>query len=287
VLQKQHKYAEVITLCRQGLDSAQGTNRVIFYDDLRAAYVALGQFKEALQAADEEEKLADPANKLFCQIRRITTLSQAGKHTEAIEACQALLKEYNQPETEEDSQAQAKRASNVRGIRLELSQIYNAARQPEKSDEQLRLILDEFPDDETANNNLGFQWAERGINLAEAERLIRKAVDLDRKLRGSGKAIGLDSDRDNAAYIDSLGWVLFRRGDWNGARVELEKAVALPEGEDDPVVWDHLADVLFRLSEKDKAAAAWKKALELFDAGLRPKDDRYKEIQQKLKLTTP
>jgi Tfp pilus assembly protein PilF len=196
-----------------------------------------------------------------------------------------MLREYNQPKQDEDAQAQEKRAAKVRGARLQLSTAYNAAREPEKSEEQLRLMLETDPDDETANNNLGFQWAERGVNLPEAERLIRKAIELDHHLRG--KTVGLDSDRESAAYIDSLGWVLFRRGDLKGARAELEKAVALPDGDDDPVVWDHLADVLFRQGEKDKAIAAWRKALALFDAGTRPKDDRYREIQQKLRQTAP
>ena len=97
----------------------------------------------------------------------------------------------------------------------------------------------------------------------------------------------MDSDLENAAYIDSLGWVLFRKGDLKGARAELEKAAKLPGGDDDPVVWDHLADVLFRLGEKDKAIAAWQKALALFDSRVRPKDERYKEIQQKMKQTAP
>jgi Flp pilus assembly protein TadD len=126
--------------------------------------------------------------------------------------------------------------------------------------------------------------------LTEAERMIRKAIEVDRHQRSSAKVIGpdsLDSDRDNAAYVDSLGWVLFRRGDLKGARAELEKASALPDGDDDPVVWDHLADVLFRLGDKDRATRAWRKALGLFDAGSRPKDDRYREIQQKLGQTAP
>jgi tetratricopeptide (TPR) repeat protein len=287
VLQRQHKYSAVIELCKQGLDVARGTNRVVFFDELRASYVSLGQFKEALEAAEEAEKLADPPNRLYCQSQRARTLSQAGKHAEAIAACQAMLREYNQPKTDDDVPAKEKRAANVRGVRLELSQAYNAAREFEKSDEQLRLILEADENDETANNNLGFQWAERGVNLAEAERLIRKAIELDRHLRGSGRAVGLDSDRENAAYVDSLGWVLFRKGDLKGARAELEKAVTLPDGEDDPVVWDHFADVLFRLGEKDKATAAWRKALTLFDAGTRPKDERYQEIQQKLRQTAP
>jgi tetratricopeptide (TPR) repeat protein len=287
VLLLEHKYGDVIVVSKQGLKHAQGTNRVVFFDNLRAAHLALGQFKEALEAADAAETTADPDNRLYCQGQRIRTLTAAGKHDEAIAACQALLREYNQPQQANDQRLLDKQAAKVRGIRLELSQAYGAAHLPEKSDEQLRLLLEANPDDVTANNNLGFQWAERGVNLAEAERMIRKAIELDRRDRGAAKPVGLDSDHESAAYIDSLGWVLFRKGDLKGARAELEKATSLPDGEEDPVVWDHLADVLFRLGEKDKAVATWRKALALFDSGTRPKDERYQEIQQKLRQTAP
>jgi hypothetical protein len=82
--------------------------------------------------------------------------------------------------------------------------------------------------------------------------------------------------------------VLFRRGKLTEARAELEKASTLPSGDDDPVVFDHLADVYYRLKEKAKALQAWKKALALFDEGTRRKsDERYKEIQDKVRLLKP
>jgi tetratricopeptide (TPR) repeat protein len=287
VLLWEHKYEDAIAVSKKGLKHAQGTNRIVFFDDLRAAYLALGRFPEALEAADEAEKTSDPDNRSYCQRQRILTLTVAGKHDEAIAACKALLREYNQPQQGNDQRSLDKQAATVRSIRLVLSEAYGAAHQPEKSDEQLRLVLEADPDDVQANNNLGFQWAERGVNLAEAERMIRKAIELDRRERSTAKAVGLDADRDNAAYVDSLGWVLFRKGDLKGARAELEKATSLPDGVEDPVVWDHLADVLFRLGEKGKAAATWRKALTLFDSGTRPKDERYQEIQQKLRQTAP
>ena len=47
------------------------------------------------------------------------------------------------------------------------------------------------------------------MNLAEAEKLIRKAIEEDRKLR---KKLKLGTTSDNASYLDSLGWVLFKQG---------------------------------------------------------------------------
>ncbi len=287
VLHAGHKHEAVIALCDDGQKRARATYRWILFLNMSEAYQALGRFREALAAADQAVDVADSEGRLTCQRHRVQVLSHAGRHAEAIAACQALLREYNQPQKDEGDSGQDKRAALVREVRLELSQAYNAAGEYAQSDEQLRLILEAAPDDETANNNLGFQWAERGVHLDEAERLIRKAIALDRGRRQNGTNYWPDADRDNAAYVDSLGWVLFRKGDLKGARAELEKAAALPGGDDDPVVQDHLGDVLFRLGERGKAAATWRKALGMFDAGNRPKDERYQDIQQKLRQTAP
>src|SRR5262249_53213502 len=160
----------------------------------------------------------------------------AEKYDRAIAECKALLGEYNQP-------------GEVREIRHTLANIYSAAHQPRQAEEQLRLLLDGDPEDATANNDLGYLWADQNIRLEEAERLIRKALELDRRQRTSGTAVSVDSDQDNAAYVDSLGWVLFRRGQLEEARRQLDKAAKLPGGSDDPVVWDHLGDVCFRLAQ--------------------------------------
>src|SRR5260370_27522223 len=115
-----------------------------------------------------------------------------------------------------------------------------------RAEKQLKRILDADPNDASACNDLGYLWADQGKNLAEAEKLIRKALDLDRRQRSEGPNVQLDADRDNAAYVDSPAWVLFRRGQLAEARRELDRAVKLPGGGDDPLIWDHLAAVYFR-----------------------------------------
>ena len=115
---------------------------------------------------------------------------------------------------------------------------------------------------------------------------FRKALELDHQQKTTGGLVSADGEQDNAAYVDSLGWVLFRRGKLTEARQQLEKASSLQNGSDDPVVWDHLGDVYSRLNEPAKAQSAWKKAVGLYEdtAHRRPKEDRYQEIQQKLQI---
>jgi tetratricopeptide (TPR) repeat protein len=275
VLQRGYKHKEIIELCERGLETAQATNRVVFHLALAEADALLGREKEAVAAADAAVNESGEKDRLTCRIVRAEVLSQLGKHAGATAECRALLKEYNQ-------------AGDVRRVRAVLSSLYSAARQFGPSEEQLRLILDEYPNDATANNDLGYLLADQNKDLEDAERRIRKALDLDREQRRSGTALDIDGDVDNGAYVDSLGWVLFRRGKLEEARKELERALALPSGAEDPVVWDHLGDVLRRLDRTPQAAAAWRKAVALYESGRRPRNDgRYEEIQQKLRLLEP
>ena len=73
-------------------------------------------------------------------------LSQAERFDQAIEECQALLKEYRQP-------------GEIREIRYVLSSVYSAAKRSAEAAEQLQLILEQDPNDATANNDLGYLWA--------------------------------------------------------------------------------------------------------------------------------
>jgi tetratricopeptide (TPR) repeat protein len=271
VMQLRHKHDAIIELCKDGLAKAQQTNRVLFHRALVHAYLHRDRFKEALAAADLAVNEAGKAQLLSARRTRVYALSEAGKHAEALAECQALLKEYNS-------------GGELRDVRMTLSRVYSAMGKHDESDAQVLLVLERDPNDATANNDLGYHWADRNKNLEKAEQMIRKAIELDRKQRSTGTALNADSDEDNAAFVDSLGWVLFRRGKLDEARKELERASRLPEGEEDPVVWDHLGDVYYRMKEPAKALAAWKKALALYEIGTRRKsDNRHKEIQEKIR----
>ena len=80
----------------------------------------------------------------------------------------------------------------------------------------------------------------------------------------------------------TVGWVLFRRGRIDEARKELERATTL-EGGDDPVIHDHLGDVYSRLKMRLEATRAWQRALELYNQGVRGKDnERVRDIRHKI-----
>jgi Tfp pilus assembly protein PilF len=224
-----------------------------------------------VEAANAAVDLAGDRERVQCRRVRASILAEAEQYEPAIADCLELLKDSTN-------------AGEIHEIRYTLSHVYALAKQMTKSEDQLELILKDDPADATACNDLGYLWADQNKNLPEAERLIRKALELDKKQKTTGDLVTADGDRDNAAYLDSLGWVLFRRGKLAEAIEQLEKASSLDQGANDPVVWDHLGDVFSRLNEPAKAQSAWKKATACYEdaARRRPKDDRYKEIQQKL-----
>ncbi len=269
------KYKEIVDVCRRGLRTAEATNKVLFHLDLARALPYLDRTDEAIAEADAAVKEAVPDLKLFTRLRRVGVLALAEKFDRAEAECKALLKEFPKP-------------ADVHDIRYALSNVYSAAHDYPKAERELERVIEATPDDAVAYNDLGYIWADQGKNLEKAEAHVRKAIELDRKQKKSGPAVATDQDKDNAAYVDSLGWVLFRRGRLEAARRELEKAVGLPDGADDPVVWDHLGDVCFRQDEPARARQAWAKAVTLYEVEKRRKiDQRYKEIKEKLTNLEP
>jgi tetratricopeptide (TPR) repeat protein len=269
VLTRQKKHDAVIKLCRDvlaGRRPARNTNAVLFESSLAGALAAQGEYDAALPHVDKAIKLSSEAAKVRARCQRAEILALAGRYPDAVAECEDTLKEFPQ-------------ATFTRMVRYTLSNAYSLQGDHAKSEEQLRLILETDPDAPLANNNLGYQMADRNVRLDEAERLIRRAIDADRLARKE-----IDAEGDNAAYLDSLGWVLFRRGDLDGAREWLSKAAALPDGADDPTVWDHLGDVYARLDDPAKAKDAWRTALKLYrESRQRRYETRAVEVEKKLK----
>lgn len=98
----------------------------------------------------------------------------------------------------------------------------------------------------TLQNNLGYLYADRGVNLEEAERLIRES----------------NATAPAANVKDSLGWVLYKQGRFREALGHLREAMADPEGEH-AVIFDHAGDTHWRMGDADEAVEAWNEAIDL------------------------
>jgi tetratricopeptide (TPR) repeat protein len=142
---------------------------------------------------------------------------------------------------------------------------YERTHQWPKAEADFKEALKLYPDQPLVLNYLGYSWVDQGINLEEALRMLRRAVDL----------------KPTDGYIvDSLGWANFKLGNYDEATRDLERAVDLKPV--DPVVNDHLGDAYWRVGRKIEAHFQWNHAR---DFG--PEPDDLKKILDKIKDGLP
>jgi Flp pilus assembly protein TadD len=116
-------------------------------------------------------------------------------------------------------------------------------------------------------NYVGYSLVERGERLEEALSMIERAVVAQPK----------------AGYIlDSLGWVQFRLGYYEGAIVHMERAVELMAT--DPVVNNHLGDVYWAVGRKTEARFQWLRALSFVTEATRSEDINLIRMHHKLDI---
>lgn len=142
-----------------------------------------------------------------------------------------------------------------RGVLFNLASVYEKQREFDRAKSILVRLHQSHPDDAPISNFYGYLLAEMGAELDLAEDLVRQA---------------LAKEPDNGYYIDSLGWILYKKGDYRGAARELERSLA-KLGED-AVVLEHLGDAYAALSRYKDALAAYRHSRRLQDnAALREK----------------
>ena len=120
---------------------------------------------------------------------------------------------------------------------------YEQLGQWDKAEADLQKALAFQPDHPFVLNYLGYAWADKGVNLKQSLEMIRKAVAL----------------RPEDGFIaDSLGWVLYRMGNYAEAVPHLERAVELMPY--DSVINDHLGDAYWRVGRQLEARFQWSRA---------------------------
>ncbi len=228
----------------------------------------LGRHDEALAALGP----ADVARPLFAA-RRIALLLDAEREPAAAaeraslvamrpEADLALAAVYADRARFEEAigllESARKRDPESLETEFRLASAYERAGRIEDSIALFRRLVERAPEFGPALNYLGYLWIDRGENLDQALELVDRAVTLD---------------PDNGAYVDSLGWGLYRLGRWTEAVDQLERAARLIP--DDPTVLEHLGDAFAAAGERVKALDAYRRAVAL-------SPDEQSEVARKL-----
>jgi tetratricopeptide (TPR) repeat protein len=221
---------------------------------VRLAELLLG----ALRDPDRAVKLLGEARRRFPGAPEIVYyLAIAQREAKQSQQAVATFEEaLHEAQLEEDDDfVNAKFYFNY-GAAAEQAGLYN------KASDLLRKSIALDPENSAeACNYLGYMFADHNMNLDEAETMIRRA---------------LQSEPNNASYLDSLGWVEFRKGQFDQALDDLLRAAKTAERQD-PVVFEHIGDTYLKLNRTREALEAWQKALSL--------DPKNKNLVDKIQTT--
>ena len=109
----------------------------------------------------------------------------------------------------------------------------------------LRRVIEIDPDNADALNALGYTLTDQTDRHEEALVLIEKALAIK---------------PDEAAFIDSMGWVQYRLNNYEEALIFLRRALELFKNDE---VAAHLGEVLWVTGRKEEAVRIWENGLEL------------------------
>jgi tetratricopeptide (TPR) repeat protein len=280
---EQKNFDKTIKLCKDFLD-IQGNETVnrlkpAVMERMIESLARQKKFDEALKLVNNLVEAEEEDKGWWALQLKGRVLLQAEKPEEAAKTIETVLTRLNDDKTLKKDQ----KSRYVERNRYFLSSVYIDLKQVQKAVDQLKQCLALKPDDPTYNNDLGYIMADNDMNLDEAEKFIRKALEEDRKQRKLDPELKPEEDKDNAAYLDSLGWVLFKQKKYKEAKKELERAVQDKEGQHIEI-FDHLGDVCKALGEKDAAVAAWKKGIEAAGESKREQDKKT-AVEKKLKAS--
>ena len=236
------------------------------YRDPDGARYLLGQIAEEQkqwpQAIQYYEQIKGSDHELPARMRTANAMAKQGKVDDAIKYLRRVADD--RPEDEPQlivAEAQILRDANRHNDAFKvLSEahdkqpdqpdiLYDLALTAEKLERfdlleaNLRKLIQVKPDHAHAYNALGYSFADRNIRLAEARKLIEKALEIS---------------PDDFFIIDSLGWVLYREGDLKGAARELRRAYG---GRPDAEIGAHLGEVLWQMGEREEARRVWDESL--------------------------
>lgn len=122
-------------------------------------------------------------------------------------------------------------------------------------------ILSHDPDNTDALNALGYYLADSTTRLDEAEKYIKRALEL----KG-----------DSHFILDSYGWLQFRLGNYDEALSYIRRALEI---QSDTEISAHLGEILWVTGDRDEARRVWRKA-----SKEDPENKVLKEVMQRFGL---
>jgi Tfp pilus assembly protein PilF len=111
---------------------------------------------------------------------------------------------------------------------------------------EMKKVLEVEPNHVQALNYLAFTWAEMGSNLPDAEKMARRALELEPK---------------DGYVLDTLGWILYKQNKFVESVKILEAAHKYQSSVS--IIAEHLGDAYYKQAMVEKAKDMYKKAVDL------------------------
>lgn len=147
--------------------------------------------------------------------------------------------------------------------------LYERQKKYDQAEAAFRAVLKQDPNNVMTLNYLGYMMADKGMHLEESLTMIKHAVELDPQ---------------NGFYLDSLGWVYFKLGNYDEAEDNLRRAVEkLPN---DPTIQDHLGELYAKTGKLKLATVHWERALDEWNKSVAADVDQQDVSRVQKKLET-
>jgi tetratricopeptide (TPR) repeat protein len=233
------------------------------YQDVIDSYRDQKQWSDATKTAQEAVKKLP--NDKGLKLTLAQQMADSGKADDSVQLAKSVLKggpddrdsyimlsqiymRLKRWKDSEDALQQAEklaaRPEEKEYIRFLQGSIYERQKKYDQAEQAFRQVLQQNPSNSMALNYLGYMLADRNTHLEEALNLIKKALDFDPQ---------------NGAYLDSLGWVYFKLGNYDQAEENLRRAA--DKSPNDATVQDHLGELYARTNRFKLAATHWERAL--------------------------
>ncbi len=212
-----------------------------------AAYLRLGAILIEKEDAEEAIRIMHTGNELFPNLVSFPfalggLYAEEGQYEEALLAYENAVRIAKQ----EDLYEKPDLASENMGKNLLIAMAAAQERLKRFDDaaQTLQTVLEKHPDSHLAMNFLAYMWAELDKNLDEAYALSQRSLEME---------------PENGAYLDTLGWIYYRKGEYEKALTYLE--LAREQLGSDPEIILHFGDVYAAKGDKERAKQYWKESV--------------------------
>jgi tetratricopeptide (TPR) repeat protein len=227
-------------------------------------YILSGDDEKTIRALDNTTRLM-PENEMAWQ-RRVQILFSAGHYDEAIRAgkeADELVPDdvlilfftglaYSMSDRKQEALEWLERAADVparRDLRSDIhgtiGDTYSALDNWPEAEKAYERALEYNSENDVALNNYAYYLSVRNLRLEDAREMSKRALEMR---------------PDNPAFLDTLGWIYFKMGDYQKAYEYI--SASIDTGSASPTVMEHMGDVYEKLGNMEEARSWWQKSLD-------------------------